>query len=268
MTTIAVCESGLKTAGDLARCSAMGYRAFLIGERFIDRSRRSWARRRLAARSRRSARGRGRHARLMLVKICGITRVEDARAAVGRAPARSVSSSGRKARGSSIRFGPREIAAALPPFVTAVGVFVNQDRDTSDAVAALVKLGAVQLHGDESRTMRRPSSRPVIKAIAVSGRGRRRGEWPECGDPAARYPRSVHGAVEPAGRSTGRPPPRSLRGDARPGRRPDARQRRRGDRNGAAIRNRRVVGGRAIPRHQGSRAHRALYASAIARRDD
>jgi indole-3-glycerol phosphate synthase len=33
--TIAVCESGLKTADDLARFSAMGYRAFLIGERLM-----------------------------------------------------------------------------------------------------------------------------------------------------------------------------------------------------------------------------------------
>jgi indole-3-glycerol phosphate synthase len=32
---IAVCESGLRTSSDLARFSALGYRAFLIGERFM-----------------------------------------------------------------------------------------------------------------------------------------------------------------------------------------------------------------------------------------
>ena len=34
-SVIAVCESGLRTSGDLARFSALGYRAFLIGERFM-----------------------------------------------------------------------------------------------------------------------------------------------------------------------------------------------------------------------------------------
>ena len=62
----------------------------------------------------------------MFVKICGITRVEDAHAAVA---------AGARALGfvfwpNSPRFidpyRARAIVATLPPFVTPVGLFVNQ----------------------------------------------------------------------------------------------------------------------------------------------
>ena len=85
----------------------------------------------------------------MLVKICGITRAEDAAAAVD---------AGARALGfvfwpKSPRFidpyRARAIVSTLPPFVTAVGLFVNQPADYVTGVASLVKLGAVQLHGDE-----------------------------------------------------------------------------------------------------------------------
>jgi phosphoribosylanthranilate isomerase len=86
----------------------------------------------------------------MLIKICGITRPEDATAAVN---------AGADAVGfvfwpGSPRFidpfRARAIARRLPPFVTPVGLFVNQPRDYICGVASLVRLGAVQLHGDEA----------------------------------------------------------------------------------------------------------------------
>ncbi len=61
----------------------------------------------------------------------------------------------------------RAIVAALPPFVTPVGVFVNQPLEYVNGVAALVRLGAVQLHGDETSTYAAAIARPVIKAVAV-----------------------------------------------------------------------------------------------------
>ena len=67
---IAVSESGLRTPDDLARLRQLGYQAFLVGERLMT----------VAGSGRRVARaadGRG-----MFVKICGITRREDAEAAV------------------------------------------------------------------------------------------------------------------------------------------------------------------------------------------
>jgi phosphoribosylanthranilate isomerase len=102
----------------------------------------------------------------MLVKICGITRMEDAEAAVD---------AGADALGfifwpGSQRFidpyRARAIVAALPPLVTAVGVFVNQPGEYVAGVAALVRLGAVQLHGEETIGYAADLARPVIKAVS------------------------------------------------------------------------------------------------------
>ena len=103
----------------------------------------------------------------MLVKICGITRLEDAEAAV----AAGAGAIGFIFWPGSPRFidphRARRIAAALPPFVTAVGVFVNQPIAHVNAVASLARLGAVQLHGDESPEYAAAVSVPVLKAVAV-----------------------------------------------------------------------------------------------------
>jgi phosphoribosylanthranilate isomerase len=105
----------------------------------------------------------------MFVKICGITRREDAEAAV---------SAGANALGfifwpGSPRyidpFRARAVTAALPPFVTPVGVFVDQPAEYVNGVASLAHLGAVQLHGEEAPDYARTMNRPVIKAVAVHG---------------------------------------------------------------------------------------------------
>jgi len=127
----------------------------------------------------------------MIVKICGITRLEDAIAAV---------EAGAGAIGfifwpKSPRFidphRARTIAAALPPFVTTVGVFVNQPIDHVNGVASLVRLGAVQLHGDETPDVADAVTPPVIKAITPEHGDLR--VWPDrvrllldVHDPAAR----------------------------------------------------------------------------------
>jgi phosphoribosylanthranilate isomerase len=114
----------------------------------------------------------------MLVKICGITRGEDALAAVD---------AGAGALGfvfwpKSPRFvdpyRARAIVARLPPFVTTVGVFVNQEAHEINAVAALAGLSAVQLHGDEEPEFATGLTRPVIKAITLEDRARTWAEWP------------------------------------------------------------------------------------------
>ena len=117
----------------------------------------------------------------MFVKICGITRAEDAAAAV---------SCGAQAVGfvfwpGSPRFidthRARAIVSSLPPFVTPVGVFVDQPLEHVREVAALVGLGVVQLHGDESPAFAKGIGRPIMKAIAM-GEGfdpRQLIDWPE-----------------------------------------------------------------------------------------
>jgi phosphoribosylanthranilate isomerase len=105
---------------------------------------------------------------MLLVKVCGITRLEDAEAAVA---------AGARALGfifwpESPRFldphRARAIVSALPPFVTTVGVFVNQPIAYVNGVAALARLSAVQLHGDETIDEAARVARPVVKAIGVS----------------------------------------------------------------------------------------------------
>ena len=103
----------------------------------------------------------------MLVKICGITRYEDALFAV---------ECGARALGfvfwpDSPRFidasRARSIVRGLPPFVTPVGVFVNQPANDVNEMAASVGLGVVQLHGDESLEYAAGIQRPVLKAMSV-----------------------------------------------------------------------------------------------------
>lgn len=63
----------------------------------------------------------------------------------------------------------REIIQALPPFITKVGVFVNEPAGLIREVAATCGLTCVQLHGDESPSMVRElgAAVPCYKAFRV-----------------------------------------------------------------------------------------------------
>ena len=114
----------------------------------------------------------------MLIKICGITRHEDAELAIACG-----------ARALGFVFWPesprvidpsraRAIIAALPPFVTPVGVFVNQPAAYVNDVAVAARLGAVQLHGDETVEYAEQIERPVLKAIAPESNAAAIDRWP------------------------------------------------------------------------------------------
>ena len=100
---------------------------------------------------------------MIRVKVCGVTRLEDACFA---------------AELGASAIGPRcidtaqaaAISALLPRSVTAVGVFVDQPIEEVRRIAEEAALGGVQLHGHESIEYARGLLPPVIKAVPVDDR--------------------------------------------------------------------------------------------------
>jgi len=101
------------------------------------------------------------------VKICGFTRPEDALAA-GRLGADAI----------GLVFYPRSprhvsveqaqaIVAALPPFVSVVGLFVDESPERVSEVIRQVRVDLLQFHGDESPAYCHSFGRPYIKAIRM-----------------------------------------------------------------------------------------------------
>jgi len=102
-------------------------------------------------------------------KICGITRVEDALiAAKAGADAIGLVFYGKSPRAVSLQRA-REIVAALPPFVTTVGLFVNASRCEINEILDAVPLDMLQFHGDESPAQCEGFHRPWYKALRVGG---------------------------------------------------------------------------------------------------
>jgi phosphoribosylanthranilate isomerase len=107
----------------------------------------------------------------MKIKICGITNTEDAAVAVA---------AGADALGFVMyRKSPRwvepavakSIIAGLPPFVSAVGVFVNEEAERVRALMDECGFVLAQLHGDESALYCQDLGRPALKAIRLKDRG-------------------------------------------------------------------------------------------------
>jgi phosphoribosylanthranilate isomerase len=101
------------------------------------------------------------------VKICGITRPEDALAAA-RAGAHAI----------GLVFyakSPRHVTAAraaeiirvLPPFVTTVGLFVDATAEEVRATLAEAPVGLLQFHGGETPEFCRQFKRPYVKAAPM-----------------------------------------------------------------------------------------------------
>jgi phosphoribosylanthranilate isomerase len=104
---------------------------------------------------------------MVQIKICGITRFEDAQMAV-------------EAGADALGFvfyppSPRcvtpeqaaQIIQQLPPFVTTVGLFVDVPLDTVHDIALHCRLDRVQLHGRETPEFCSRVKRPVIKAFRI-----------------------------------------------------------------------------------------------------
>lgn len=106
---------------------------------------------------------------MVSVKICGITNLDDAWAAV-------------EAGADALGFvfyppSPRYVAPeqacgiirALPPFVTTVGLFVDVPVETINDIAERCGLDRIQLHGHETPAFCNLVKQPVIKAFRMKG---------------------------------------------------------------------------------------------------
>ncbi len=101
------------------------------------------------------------------VKICGITRVEDALSAVEQgADAIGLVFYDQSPRNVSIKQAV-EIASNVPAFVSVVGLFVNAEPSYINEVISSAKIDLLQFHGDESPEECANYSLPFIKAIRV-----------------------------------------------------------------------------------------------------
>jgi phosphoribosylanthranilate isomerase len=100
-------------------------------------------------------------------KICGITRVEDAAAAVrAGADAIGLVFDSRSPRYVTIEKAA-EIVAALPPFVAAVALFVDAEPAAVRTVLSRVQVHLLQFHGTETPEQCRLYDLPYIKAIRM-----------------------------------------------------------------------------------------------------
>jgi len=110
---------------------------------------------------------RGMNVTVVRSKICGITRIEDALAAVeAGADAIGLVFYGKSPRAVSIEQAAA-IVQALPPFVTSVGLFVDMPRDQLQQLLQRLPLDLLQFHGDESPADCEGHGRPYIKALRV-----------------------------------------------------------------------------------------------------
>ncbi|HET9869817.1 MAG TPA: phosphoribosylanthranilate isomerase [bacterium] len=103
---------------------------------------------------------------MVRVKICGVTRPEDVRL---------IAREGGDAIGFQMSQGPRKISPerakglvrSVPPFVTPVGVFVDEPLSRVKALVKYCGFQAVQLHGGEDEAYCAALSLPVIKAVRM-----------------------------------------------------------------------------------------------------
>lgn len=100
-------------------------------------------------------------------KICGITRVEDALvAAQAGVDAIGLVFYAKSPRAVSVAQAQR-IIAALPPFVSTVGLFVNASRVEINAVLDELPLDVLQFHGDEVPADCEGFARPYFRALRM-----------------------------------------------------------------------------------------------------
>jgi phosphoribosylanthranilate isomerase len=101
------------------------------------------------------------------IKICGITREQDASAvAEYGADALGFVFYEKSPRHVSVQQAEK-LARAVPPFLTVVGLFANPSVDYIREVLAKVPIDVIQFHGEEEPGFCRQFGKPYLKAIRV-----------------------------------------------------------------------------------------------------
>ena len=105
------------------------------------------------------------------VKICGITRAQDALAAAQAGADAIGMVFYRSAKRCITLETARQVLAALPPFVTPVGLFVNSPPSEIQQIASALELRHLQLHGDEDiECIRRLEEARRVRLVARASR--------------------------------------------------------------------------------------------------
>ncbi|VAW51249.1 Phosphoribosylanthranilate isomerase [hydrothermal vent metagenome] len=101
------------------------------------------------------------------VKICGITRCEDAQLAIDA----GVDAIGLVFYGKSPRFVSNEMAAKIsqmiPAFVSRVALFKDADKQMIESVLQMVEIDLIQFHGSETAEFCEQFGLPYIKALGM-----------------------------------------------------------------------------------------------------
>ncbi len=100
------------------------------------------------------------------IKICGITNIEDAETAIRYGADALGFVFYPKSPRNIMPETARSIVQSLPPFITTVGVFVDEDVSNIEKTVSYVGLNTVQLHGSEPPESCN-LSRKIIKAIRI-----------------------------------------------------------------------------------------------------
>jgi phosphoribosylanthranilate isomerase len=101
------------------------------------------------------------------IKICGLTRVEDALRVLDEgADAIGLNFYPKSPRYISVEKAA-EIAAAVGPFVSIVGLFVDATEEEVGCILQSVPLHLLQFHGDESPEFCASFKRPYLKALRM-----------------------------------------------------------------------------------------------------
>ena len=103
------------------------------------------------------------------IKICGITNKEDALWAINLkvdALGFIFAASPRRVEAEIVQ----EIVELLPPFISSVGVFVDEDREKVEEIAECCCLTTLQFHGEESPSYCEGFKQKIVKALRIENK--------------------------------------------------------------------------------------------------